>query len=382
MVGAIYDASLDPAQWQNALRQIAQRCGATHALLYTPMHGPHEGGFVFPYNLSEAAIELWASKSRHEDPFIAAANRRGVFQYGEGDAIDGTSLVPQAELLATPFYRELWAPIGIARVLSGVVFDGADAHKLPTVLAVYRNLSDPPFGAEELELMRRIVAHLSRGLGMVFHLRDAALQVASSRAALDRLGAGVLLLSAKQEVLFANIAAQRSLDAGTPLALVPSVHGGSRLSLPAALQHLEGGFTDLLAGATISDELSETSHFSQALVLEDAQGRPACVLHASPLPSGAALGAGLLDLQAILFVYDLAPIGSLVPRKLCELFSLTPGEARAALQVLEGGGATAMAARLQVSVNTFKSQIKAVYAKTRTQRLPDLLKLLLALSAS
>jgi DNA-binding CsgD family transcriptional regulator len=59
---------------------------------------------------------------------------------------------------------------------------------------------------------------------------------------------------------------------------------------------------------------------------------------------------------------------------------MTPAEAMAALQVLSGGSVAQMADRLQVSVNTFKSQLAAAYAKTMSHRQTDLLKLLLSLS--
>ena len=72
--------------------------------------------------------------------------------------------------------------------------------------------------------------------------------------------------------------------------------------------------------------------------------------------------------------------GASVPAELlCPLFGMTPAEARVASQVLEGGSADAMATRLGVSVNTIKTQLKAVFVKTNTNRQVDLLKLLLAL---
>ena len=61
------------------------------------------------------------------------------------------------------------------------------------------------------------------------------------------------------------------------------------------------------------------------------------------------------------------------------VFGLTPAEARAAVAVLDGGTVAEMAERLAVSDNTLKTQLKAVYAKTHTQRMADLLKLLLHL---
>ena len=106
------------------------------------------------------------------------------------------------------------------------------------------------------------------------------------------------------------------------------------------------------------------------------------VLHVAPLGNAPAFAIGGTRPHAIVFLYDLEAAASVAPGTLCELFGLTGAEARAALQVLQGGSVTDMAQRLGVAANTFKSQIKAVYAKTHTNRQADLLKLLLALAAA
>ena len=66
---------------------------------------------------------------------------------------------------------------------------------------------------------------------------------------------------------------------------------------------------------------------------------------------------------------------------LCRLLKLTPAEARAALQLTQGGGSEEMATRLGVASNTLKTQLQAAYTKTGTHRQADLLKLLLALAS-
>lgn len=388
---AVYNATLKPSDWPTVLQRIALVCRSSHALLYTPMNGPGDGGFVFAHNIPQSSIEVWACKSRLEDPFIAAAAARGLIKGGEGRTIDGTDLVPLAHLVKTAFYRDLWAPIGIGRVLSGIVFDSVDAHKMPTVLAVYRGPDDAAFETAEADLLRRIVAHVSRALGVMFHLRDASLQVASSRAALERLGCGVILLSAHGDVLHVNGAAQRSFDTGEHISLdvaettsdtVPSglQAGQGRLRLAPRLQSHESALQRLVAGALAPFRSGELTHFSDTLVVEDADNRPCCVFHAAPLSRRPSWSLGVSEACAVIFLYDLTARDAVDPEQLCALFGLTRAESRAALQVMQGGGASTMAERLGVSINTFKTQLKAVYVKTGTGRLPDLLKLLLALS--
>jgi DNA-binding CsgD family transcriptional regulator len=123
-------------------------------------------------------------------------------------------------------------------------------------------------------------------------------------------------------------------------------------------------------------------HFSNALLLPDADGKPICVLHAAPLGQASALAVGSAAPKAIVFLYDLAAAAQVPPAMLCKLFDFTPAETRAAQQMLQGGSAEAMAQRLGVTVNTFKSQLKAAYAKSGTHRQADFLKLLLALAVA
>jgi DNA-binding CsgD family transcriptional regulator len=115
------------------------------------------------------------------------------------------------------------------------------------------------------------------------------------------------------------------------------------------------------------------------MVAVDADGAPRCVLHVAPLGTPAAGVLPLVRGRAIVFAYELTAIAVSVAT-LMSLFGVTAAEARAALEVPRGGSLAAMADRLDVSVNTLKTQLQAVYAKTMTRRQADLLKVLLALS--
>lgn len=335
-------------------------------------------------------MELYACKMMLVDPYVQAAVKRKLT--AEGTVILGDQLVPRKALVATPFYRELWQPLGIGGMCTSVVFDSTDAHKLPTALTIYHGEQESPFNAAHADLLKRVLPHVSRALGVMFHLRDQQLQIASSLGALERLPSGVLLLDEHRVVRFANEPAKRIFRQGSGFAIE---HSGRELNTGAGTTpravgelHLRGRLRafELALQRAISDALAPWSlldspnHFSRALVLPDEEGRPQWVVHVAPLGSDSLQPAFGERTRAILFVYDLAR-ASLVPTDvLCELFGLTHAEARAALQVVAGGGAADMAARLNVSVNTFKTQLQAAFAKTRTNRQADLLKLLLSLA--
>lgn len=379
VVHSIYDAALRPEQWPAALAQAAALLGATRSMLFTWKHSPVQGGFIFRHNLPEVAPNYWVIKNMFEDPFAKAAVARGLT--GEGMALIGSDLVPMAELQTTDFYKRLWAPVNIGHMCFGHVFDGTDAHKLPTVLTFLRSLSDAPFEQGHAELLRRLLAHMARAMGVMFHLRDSEWRIAANEAALDRLGSGVVLVDAARKVQFANQQAQGFFVRADTL-LLGSVGSATPLQmrLHQRLAPFERSFQQAITQALQPLEQDVTEHFSQALLLPADDGRPACVVHAVPLARSHSFASGGSHAKAIVFLYDLQSVASVEPTLLCDLFGMTQAEARTALQLTLGGNIDQMAARLGIAPSTFKTQLQAAYMKSSTGRQADLLKLLLALA--
>ena len=379
LVHAIYDAALHPSRWPQVLERLCAAFESRSALLFTPLHGPAQGGFTFTHCISTATVERWSAKSIHDDVYTQAAVRRGLLV--DGLAINSDDLVPRAEAHASRFYQELWEPAGLSHGCMGVVFAGTDARHLPTAISIYRGPGDAAFLPPHVEMLRALLAHLSRSLGVMYHLRDSQLQMAASLAALDRLPGGVVLLDEAGHASFINRSARALFDKGD-VVVQAAGHGVGQLRLAPALRSQEPAFQSLMR-RSLEPQSSAVQYFSDALVICHANGQSACVVHAAPLGSAQSFGTtdGSRSSRAIVFLYSLESVAQVRPELLCELFSLTPAEARAALQLLHGGGVTEMAERLGVSANTFKTQLRVAYEKTHTHRQADLLKLLLSLTA-
>ena len=382
LVHQIYDAALEPTRWTQVVRDITRACGGCSGMLFTPMHGPQQGGITIVDNIPQWTLEHWAARSIREDPYMCVANQRGLVR--EGFVVNGSDLVTEEELLQTRFYRELWEPIELAKVCSGVVFDGTDSFKLPTVLSIFGRLQDPPFGALQLDFIQRLLPHMSRALGVMYHLRESRLHEATSLATLERMTSGVVLLDGQGRLHFANDAARRQFGNRDLWSVRRLPDGGETLALASHFHVLNAELQRAVAVALNPLTASAPDHFSDALVLSDPAGKPSCVIHVASLGSTTAdrqLGRqGGAGARAILFLYDLQAASSVPPKLLAKLFALTPAESRAALQLLQGGNVDVMAERLGVAANTLKSQLKSVYAKTHTHRQADLLKLLLSLA--
>ena len=194
LVHAIYDAALHPLRWPQVLERLCAAFESRSALLFTPLHSPAQGGFTFTHRISTATVERWSAKSIHDDVYTQAALRRGLLV--DGMAINSDDLVPRVEAYASRFYQELWAPAGLSHGCMGVIFAGTDARHLPTAISIYRGPEAASFTPDHVEMLRALLAHLSRSLGVMYHLRDRQLQMAASLAALDSLPGGVVLLDA------------------------------------------------------------------------------------------------------------------------------------------------------------------------------------------
>ena len=379
LVHAIYDAALHPSRWPQVLERLCAAFESRSALLFTPLHSPAQGGFTFTHRISTVTVERWSAKSIHDDVYTQAALRRGLLV--DGMAINSDDLVPRVEAYASRFYQELWEPAGLSHGCMGVVFAGTDARHLPTAISIYRGPEEASFTPDHVEMLRALLAHLSRSLGVMYHLRDSQLQMAASLAALDRLPGGVVLLDEAGHASFINRSARALFNKGD-VVVQAAGHGLAQLRLAPALRAQEPAFQSLMR-RSLEPQSSAVQYFSDALVICHANGESACVIHAAPLGSAQSFGTtnGSRPSRAIVFLYSLESVAQVRPELLCELFSLTPAEARAALQLLHGGGVTEMAERLGVSANTFKTQLRVAYEKTHTHRQADLLKLLLSLMA-
>jgi len=377
IIGRIYDAALEARLWPEVVADIARLQCSDKALLFTPAHVPDDGGFSFPVGISESAMQRWASHYVQEDVWFQAIASRGFL--AEGNVVTDDEIVPHEELLRSVWYREFLSGIGIARLCSGIVFGGEAKAALPTALSIFRDVGDPAFGDRERNHSRVLVPHLSRALGIMYRLRDAELKVAATHAALDRLASGVLLFGPQRAVLFANRAARNALAEEDGLRLKVTPQGRTLLSATSVdAQNALDAALDLC----LEPDTVEVPHFSEVVRVVRGSNRAPYALNVSALPSENEFGNGAERPLAIAFLNDpdepLAIDGQLLRR----LYALTPAECRLAAQLCRGGSAVEIAARLGVRENTVKTQLKSLYAKTRTHRQAQLVKLLHSLHST
>jgi DNA-binding CsgD family transcriptional regulator len=218
---------------------------------------------------------------------------------------------------------------------------------------------DGRLGRAELELMEALAPHLER----VCAPRSAAptFDQALLPAALDRLSLGVLVVGSGGELLHANRAANRVLDAANGLSREGK---GIRLASASA----ESALVQLRSMAA-GDQRSRPA---SRLVIPRDSGAPLEVLAVS------LEGLGVDDRSAVaLFVSDPEIGVGTPPSVLRELYGLSRREADVVEQILLGRPLDEAATALGIHLETVRMHLKQVFQKVGTRRQVDLVRLLL-----
>ena len=369
----IYDASVHPERWTGVVTAIAASFGSSKGLLFTPFLAPQHGGLIFPVGIDEGALQLWASRYIDQDVWAERMQARGLWR--AGTAIRDQEILPWQEFLRSPFYQEFLSTIGIGRLCSGIVFEGSPG--LPaTALSIFRDVHEPAFDEADTQWMKLLVAHVSRGLGLMQLLDTARLQNASLLASFDRLNFGVALLNGGMRVRHLNRAAQEVvhrcdgifIDANRQLESNPA--SGVSQSLSRWLTK----YSDT--------PVTEQGHFLEGCRVERSQGKRHYTIRCAPLLAAGSWTAHDEQVRYVVFIIDPSALQLPSAARLVDLFGLTPAQAKIALEFASGGSYKEVARRLRMSVETVRSHVKEIYPKTRVKRQADMVRLILSLAQS
>lgn len=222
-----------------------------------------------------------------------------------------------------------------------------------------------------------LIAHLQpfleRETRHFLTIGDLVRRLSVMETVLESGGVGLALVSADGGVILTNAVADGILNAKRGLKIARGC-----LTVESRVDH------DLLA-ARIKDcaekqgprELHEV--WPPLAIEQDGAEHPITVL-VRPGPPFAPLTAPLIR-TAIVVLRDPARRDFVQPAALERLFHLTPAEARLASLLANGVSVEDAAVQLGVTRNTVRTQLQAVFAKTRTNRQGVLIRLILSTTA-
>jgi DNA-binding CsgD family transcriptional regulator len=350
------DVVIDPAIWPNILEQIGAAAGAAGAaLLCSDIQTPDNPRTA---SADESFKHYFATGWHARNPLA----QRGFPLVERGQkVISDQDIVTAEEMKCLDFYNEVLVPFGF-QWFAGIGFAAGSALWGVTIL---RAPGQGPFEEQE----KRILAWLSPRLSETATLskavgRTALLGVSN---ALHRLGHPALALDRLGFVLAANERAEDIFD---------DEFCARNRRLVVRDQGARTAFANLI------DQLRTTADGealpAAPIVVRRSAKRPLLI---RVLPVDGAARTPFLGARALLIFSDPDKKSAPPSAVLSQTFRLSPAEARLASLIATGAPVALAAEQFGVSLDTIRTQLKAVYAKTGTRRQSELVALLSRLLA-
>lgn len=355
VLDAVYEASLHPESWPEALAALACWLDAPAAFLQVGLGGPGSATVVASTGLEVTPLLAYRASDPLREPLVPA-----VCHHRDETVRDGAGIQAE-ELAASELGRLILVPAGLAHVLGASL--ACDESFFAAVWVA--RPGGWPFTASESTALHELLPHLQRAVAIQRRIAEAEQQAAATSAALNRIALGAIVVDSEAKPLLVNRLAEHILDEYDGLTVTPTGLAGANPSATAALRK---AVRDTIVTAGRDGHTS-----SIGLRLERrASGRPLEVIVVSLKPPRRADP----HRSAIVFVADPERAHITPERLLRDLYALTIAEARLALTIAQGTSLTDAARALGIARNTAHTQLTSVFHKTGTGTQAELVRLL------
>jgi DNA-binding CsgD family transcriptional regulator len=366
VIGDVYDASLDPALWPNAIESICDYVGAASASLHSQDSISRATDALFWWGRESSAPHFF--KSYQEKYCKINPIFPGVIFFDVELPVAVPDVISCEEFVRTRFFREWLAPQSLIDGLFSNLEKGA------TSCALFTAMRHAEQGQVDDRMRRRfelITPHIRRAMliGKVIDLHRV--EAAALADSLDELASSMFIVDSTGRIIHANRSAHHLIAEANVLR---ATNGRIGALDPQGNRNLLDTFTAAAGGdAAIGKK-------GIALPLTARTGER-YVAHVLPLTSGARRKAGVsYAAVAAMFVRKAALDLPSPPEALADEFKLTPAEIRVMFAIVEIGGVPEVAPVLGISDQTVKTHLHRIYEKTGTKRQADLVKLLASYS--
>jgi len=363
LVDLIYAAALEPARWQDFAAALSRAYGGAPTGFALQVPGFPFSGVLYVVGFEERYFDRFMTHVLRGLPWEAARVRNFVGRFGLASEV-----VSARQLAESDFYRECMEPQGLAHGPMGHTI-AVEAGRPVAGLVVFPPAGQRAFDAEDLAYADPLVPHLARA----YRIHAERRQERALAEAIDRFPTGLLLLDARGHVVRMNRGAEQILEQDDGL----SLHDGAlHAHEPAENLRLRQALTAVADGAGASGGGDGT-----VLAVSRRSGRRGFPLVVAPL-RGPREETTQADAVAVVYVSDLE--SGVVRRReaLRELYGLTEAESRLVEHLCQGFSLEEAADARGVTMNTARSQLKQVFAKTSTSRQSELVRLVLSGVAS
>lgn len=346
LIDGVYSAAIDPSRWADVTAALGVAFRAQFSLM-------------FGFDSSQSRVlyaELWGlppeALTPYENTYAALDIRMPpALRAPTGTVVTDEILIDRTAYLASPIYNEYLRPIDCDHIMGVLPYNSAD---MQVIVSLNRSRRTGAFDAQELVFLQRLVPHIQRAVLMSAKLVAADNATRLSRDLMNRVHFGVLTLAKDGRVADANPIAAQILRDGDALTQVAG-------RLTAVSRSANDRLQRTMAG-TLRYIVDRQYINVDPVVVPRASGSQLRLLLAPLATSAAAFGAAESVMVAFVFSADTGP--RVCPETLSSVYGLTPAEARIAAKLTEGHSLAEIASVLSISIETVRTHIKRVFAKT------------------
>lgn len=357
LIDSAYQAAVEPTTWPRLLERIGDAVGqASVALITTENFDRPVGIWLARYD--PACIEV---RFRHYARPDVNPGVRASMEIEPLRVVPRDWFLTDCEFERDPAARSILIAQGLYH---GCIATLDRAGPLLSTLEVYRPRHLGEFGLAELKTLRQLVPHLAQALRVSRAIRASQIGQHQAEEALHRLNVGLLLLAADGRIIFGNRAAEDLLRRGEGIR--------SRDGRLAATNQLDNA---KLAGvvARAAGQAPPTC-MVQALPIDRGAGRRPLQVWTVPLPTDPLVRTSQSDVMAVVIDPELSTAPPIEALK--ALYGMTEAEARLTCGLLKGARLEDYAEGAGISMNTARTHLKSIFAKTETTRQAELIRLL------
>ncbi|HKI97448.1 MAG TPA: LuxR C-terminal-related transcriptional regulator [bacterium] len=353
LVASIYEAALEPSQWDGVLEAVQSVLRADSGLLYLEDLQAMEASFQ---------VLQGVDPKRLQDYFRHYIRLNPAFRYRQhkplGTVTVSHKVLADREFARTEFYQDYLRTLGRFYTMGGHI---AQEPGRIAVFSLQRSKREGPFEDADQARLRALFPHLRRAFQIGRQLADAEAERHAMLALLERIPTGVVLLDERRCVVFLNRRADSILAAGDGLVMTSQ-------GLQAIDPKLQPVLERLIHSA-VETGASRGTSAGGALSLPSVAGRESCQVLVTPLRMERVrvdLGRERICAALFLQLRDTQP--ALSEDVLRDLFGLTPAESRVAVALVHGRKPDEIAAESETSRFTVRAQLSAIYEKLGVHR--------------
>jgi len=357
---SLYRGVREPDGWLDFQRHLSHRLGTINSVLSLRWPENTRPGLLYTFNGNVARLPPALRAYAAIDPFVNIA---------EGRAVRLLDLADPREFRASTYYREWLVPIGVEYALG---LDVRDAGRFHARLRLCRSKSAGEFSDRDCRLVESLAPHLRLAVSLYSDLDEARSGRELYADAMDSLTLAAIVLDEHGRMIHSNRLADEVLAQRDGISA-----RGDQIVL--AGREDARRFGELVTRA-VDQFSSNRPAVAQAMRVLRPSGRRAYELVVRPSPQLPLVDDRHLNARvAVVIGSDVgqrAP-GALSVEAVQHLFGLTRKEAELALRLSAGRNLLEAARDQDISLNTARAHLRAIFAKTGIDRQSRLVSALL-----